>query len=70
MTLREASTKQVDFALEHFDAILFRALDQSAAYMKNSIFGPFGGSEEDLRGTKKAKITSNVGALLGGPFLL
>ena len=33
---------------------------------KNSVFGPFWGNEEDLRGTKEAKIAPNFGALLGG----
>ena len=31
-------------------------------------FGPFGGNEEDLRGTKNAKIAPNVGALFGGHY--
>ena len=50
-------------------------LDQSAAYTlgrfqkKNSALGPFGGSEEDLRGTKNAKIAPKFGTLLGGLFL-
>ena len=45
-------------------------LYQSAAYIlglfqkKHSVFGPVGGNEEDLRGTKKTKIAPNFGALL------
>ena len=54
-------------------------LDQSAAYIlglfqkKISVFGPFGGNEKDLRGTKRAKIAPNVGAFSlwgGGASLL
>ena len=62
------------FALFFF-SLSIMPLDQSAAYIwglfqkKNSVFGPFWGNEEDLRGTKQAKFAPNFGALLGGAIL-
>ena len=38
--------------------------------MQRVFFCGEGGSEEDLRGTKHAKIAPNFGTLFGGQFLL
>ena len=51
-------------------------LDQSAAYMlglfpkKNSVFGRFGGNEEDLRGTKRQKLHQILVHFFGVSFAI